>query len=79
MKVIRHQNELVQKVRIPVRQKILKEQRCPGLRTEKRARFPRLCRNEVRLRVVGCMLSRRYQNIPQGLKPCLSLCHLRYD
>jgi hypothetical protein len=52
-----------------VRKKILKKQSSPPLSTKPRTRLPRLPRHEIRLRVVCRVLARRFQNIPQRLKP----------
>ena len=68
MEVIRHQNELMQKIRFAMRKKVLEKQPRPRLCTKQRARLPRLRCNEVRLRVVRCVLSRRFQNLPSAAK-----------
>jgi len=69
MKMIGHQDKLVKEIGFSsVREKDFEEQTRPWFSSEKRTALPCLRCDEVGLRVVGRVLSRRFQNLPSAAK-----------
>ena len=80
MKMIGHQDKFVKEIRISaMAEKHFEKQASPRLRVEERPTFPRVRGDEVRLRVVGCMLACGFQNLPSGAKAQLLFAPLRHD
>jgi hypothetical protein len=69
MKMIWHENELMQEISFPAMQKErFEEQSRPRFSAEQCASFPRVGRDEIRLRVVCRMLASGFQNNPSAAK-----------
>jgi len=79
MEVIGHEDEFVEEIGLAsISEKSFEEETSPWLHLEERAALPRLRGDKVRLRVVGGVLARGFQNLPSGAKARFPISPLRH-
>ncbi len=73
MKMIRHQHEFMQEIRFAaLRQKRVEKEPRPRFRAEESTPFPRVRRDKIGLRIVGCVLACGFQDLPSAAKAATS-------